>query len=50
MAKEAAAGKQATARSNNRMGQMPTAQTQDVDDDDGFIEQDDVDAEGDYGD
>lgn len=41
----------ATARSNNRMGQMRTAQTEEADaDDDGFIEQDDLDAEGEYGD
>jgi hypothetical protein len=31
------------------MGQMPTALSQEADDDDGFIEQDDADAEGDYG-
>lgn len=43
VAKEAAAGR-ATERSTNRTGALPKP----VDDDDGFIEHDDVDAEGDY--
>ncbi|KAF1362183.1 Elf1-domain-containing protein, partial [Lizonia empirigonia] len=43
VAKEAAAGR-ATERSMNRTGALPKP----VDDDDGFIEHDDVDAEGDY--
>lgn len=47
VAKEAAAGKAATARSSNRMGGMPSAV---VEEDDGFIEQDDLDAEGEYAD
>jgi hypothetical protein len=41
----------ATARLNNRMGAMPTAHTEEADaDDDGFVEQDDLDAEGEYAD
>ncbi|KAJ8118266.1 hypothetical protein OPT61_g717 [Boeremia exigua] len=43
VAKEAAAGR-ATERSTNRTGALPKP----VDDDDGFIENDDLDAEGDY--
>ncbi|KAF1915331.1 transcription elongation factor Elf1 like-domain-containing protein [Ampelomyces quisqualis] len=51
VAKEAAAGNAATSRSNHRMGAMPTAHTGDADaDDDGFVEQDDLDAEGEYAD
>jgi transcription elongation factor Elf1 len=50
VAKEAAAGRTATARSNNRMGAMPTAHTEADADDDGFVEQDDLDAEGEYAD
>jgi hypothetical protein len=51
VAKEAAAGK-ATSRSSHRMGAVPTAHTEeaDADDDDGFIERDDLDAEGEYAD
>ncbi|KAF2026656.1 Elf1-domain-containing protein [Setomelanomma holmii] len=45
VAKEAAAGKATTGRSANRMGGMPSTRTED---DDGFIEQDDLDAEGEY--
>ena len=43
VAKEAAAGR-VTERSTNRTGALPKP----ADDDDGFIEHDDVDAEGDY--
>lgn len=43
VAKEAAAGR-ATERSTNRTGALPKP----ADDDDGFIENDDLDAEGDY--
>jgi transcription elongation factor Elf1 len=49
VAKEAAAGKAASGRSSNRTGPMPSARAE-VDEDDGFIEQDDLDAEGEYGD
>jgi hypothetical protein len=44
VAKEAAAGRTATERSADRTGALPKP----VDDDDGFIENDDLDAEGDY--
>lgn len=44
VAKEAAAGKANLGRSTNRTG----ARTALEDDDDGFVEQDDVDAEGEY--
>ncbi|KAH8725214.1 transcription elongation factor Elf1 like-domain-containing protein [Phaeosphaeriaceae sp. PMI808] len=47
VAKEAAQGRAATGRSSNRMGGMPRVQ---ADEDDGFIEQDDLDAEGEYAD
>jgi hypothetical protein len=53
VAKEAAAGKAQTARSSNRMGRVET-QREDEDDDQpdaddlGFVEQDDLDAEGEY--
>jgi transcription elongation factor Elf1 len=43
VAKEAAAGR-STERSTNRTGALPKP----VDDDDGFIENDDLDAEGEY--
>jgi transcription elongation factor Elf1 len=46
VAKEAAAGKAALGKSTNRTGGM-TRTTLD-EDDDGFVEQDDVDAEGEY--
>ncbi|KAF1947103.1 Elf1-domain-containing protein [Clathrospora elynae] len=50
VAKEAAKGNAATSRSANRMGRMPTAAQEEDEDDGGFIEQDDVDAEGEYAD
>lgn len=48
VAKEAAAGR-ATERSTYRTGALPKP-SNDNDDDDGFIEQDDLDAEGEYAD
>ena len=51
VAKQAAKGDAETTRSANRMGRMPTAQDAEEDDDDRrFVEQDDVDAEGEYAD
>jgi transcription elongation factor Elf1 len=51
VAKQAAKGSAETTRSANRMGRMPTAQDAEEDDDDRqFVEQDDVDAEGEYAD
>ncbi|KAL6708171.1 hypothetical protein ACN47E_003355 [Coniothyrium glycines] len=46
VAKEAAKGNASLERSANRSGVLPKP----VDDDDGFIEQDDLDAEGEYAD
>ena len=46
VAKDAASGKATTGRSSNRIGAPARAQ----DEDDGFIEQDDLDAEGEYAD
>jgi transcription elongation factor Elf1 len=53
VAKEAAAGKATMARSNNRMGRVEIAREEDEDDvadadDLRFVEQDDLDAEGEY--
>jgi transcription elongation factor Elf1 len=51
VAKEAAKGNAETTRSAHRMGRMPTAANTDEDDGDGgFIEHDDLDAEGEYAD
>lgn len=46
VAKEAARGNARLESSTNRTGALPKP----VDDDDGFIEQDDLDAEGEYAD